>query len=58
MASASSAFDRPEVQARRGFSMTNTSVCSGPMGSSEISARPVLDTTVSTSGNFSSVFSM
>ena len=50
MASASSARERPPAEGARGFSMTKTSVCSGPMGSSEISARPVLETTVSTSG--------
>ena len=49
---------RPTSRLRRGFSMTKTSVCSGPMGSSEISARPVLETTVSTSGNLRSVLSM
>jgi hypothetical protein len=41
----------------RGFSITNTSVCSGPIGSSLISARPVLLTTVSTSGKVSRRFS-
>jgi len=34
--------------------MMKTSLCSGPIGSSEISALPVLVTTVSTSGNFAS----
>ena len=33
-----------------GLSMMKTSFCSGPIGSSEISARPVLVTTVATSG--------
>ena len=37
--------------------MMSTSLCSGPMGSSEISARPVLVTTVLTSGNFRISFS-
>ena len=57
MAAASSARERPPPKARRGLSITKTSVCSGPMGSSEISARPVLETTASTSGKAPSRFS-
>ena len=41
---------RPVCHSRRGLSMMKTSLCSGPIGSSEISARPVLVTTVATSG--------
>ena len=52
IASTRSALERPVFHSRRGLSMMNRSLCSGPMGSSAISARPVLDTTVVISGNF------
>ena len=58
IASTSSALSRPVPHSRRGLSMTKTSFCSGPIGSSEISARPVLVTTVSTSGKRRRRFSM
>ena len=51
IAPSSCARARPVVHSSRGWSMISTSVCSGPIGSSEISARPVLDTTVRISGN-------
>ena len=57
MASTSSVLSRPPPHGRRGLSVTNTSVCSGPIGSSLISARPDLQTTVDTSGKASSRFS-
>ena len=41
----------PLVHSLRALSMISRSLCSGPIGSSEISARPVLLTTAVTSGN-------
>ena len=58
IASTSSCLSRPVFQSLRGFSMMKTSLCSGPIGSSEISARPVLVTTVATSGKRMTRFSI
>ena len=58
MASTNSSLVRPVFHSFSGCSMMTRSFCSGPIGSSEISARPVFVTTVSTSGNLSRRCSM
>ena len=56
--STSSSRDTSAGHIRRGWSITQTSVCCTPMTSLAISGRPVLQNTVRTSGNSSSTFSI